>query len=547
MRTTTTLTMIDGVRVVVPDSLEQITPYVLREQQDWFEDEIKFLRRLLQPGQKVIDIGANFGVYALSMARTVGPTGRLWAFEPASSTAQYLAAGIEANGFLHVSLERCALSDRIGSAELSLNPHSELNALLDGSSNDGAHETVAVTTLDDCHSRFNWQDIAFVKIDAEGEEARILKGGARFLAEQSPLVEYEVKAGADLHLELVDEFAAIGYRSYRLVPGLDLLVPFDPAATPDGYLLNLFACKRDRAELLAGSGYLLIQPAASEAAAPPLQQDPLHALRTLPYAQGLATMWAKTTAAGQSADVVEALRLYAVSRDASASAAVRFGSLQTSLRLLEAASKRSPSYLLRLASLARVAQDHGSRSVAVSALQQLCTDILQDQTLNPSEPFLMPLARFDGMPGGSPIGNWVLAGALEAWELLGSFSSLYAGESSRQRLEIIAVLGFGSAEMQRRLRLLEARFRFRVGAHPLVFVPDPLLLPVQFRQEIPVFLRRRHEVIGTTFHGACGEYSGDLPDRLLPAGRSPRATEDPALNRLFRECGSPAALSGLGG
>ena len=457
MRTNTTLTMVGGVRVVVPDSLEQITPYVLREQHDWFEDEVKFLRRLLQPGQKVIDIGANYGVYALSMARTVGPTGRLWAFEPASSTAEYLAAGIEANGFLHVSLERCALSDRIGTVELSLNPHSELNALLDGGSGDGAHETVALTTLDDCHNRFNWQDIAFVKIDAEGEEARILKGGARFLAEQSPLVEYEIKAGADLHLELVDEFAAIGYQSYRLVPGLDLLVPFDPAATPDGYLLNLFACKRDRAELLAASGYLLTQTAAPEAAVPLLQQDPLHALRMLPYAQSLGTMWAKTTAAGQSADVVEALRLYAVSRDASASAAVRFGSLQTSLRLLEAASKRSPSYL-RLASLARVAQDHGSRSVAVRALQQLCADILQDQSFNPSEPFLTPLARFDGLPSGSAIGNWVLAAALEAWELLGSFSSLYAGESSRQRLEIIAVLGFGSAEMQRRLRLLEARF-----------------------------------------------------------------------------------------
>src|SRR4029450_8382331 len=42
----TTLAMIDGVRVVVPDSLDLITPYVLREQQDWFEDEIKFLRQL---------------------------------------------------------------------------------------------------------------------------------------------------------------------------------------------------------------------------------------------------------------------------------------------------------------------------------------------------------------------------------------------------------------------------------------------------------------------------------------------------------------------
>ncbi|MBK7673942.1 MAG: hypothetical protein IPJ27_03790 [Candidatus Accumulibacter sp.] len=61
MTATATLTMVDEVRVVVPDSLDLITPYVLLEQQDWFEDEIKFLRHLLQPGQKVIDIGANYG------------------------------------------------------------------------------------------------------------------------------------------------------------------------------------------------------------------------------------------------------------------------------------------------------------------------------------------------------------------------------------------------------------------------------------------------------------------------------------------------------
>lgn len=72
MIATATLTLIDDVRVVVPDSLDLITPYVLLEQEDWFEDEIKFLRRLLKPGQKVIDIGANYGVYALSMAQGRG-------------------------------------------------------------------------------------------------------------------------------------------------------------------------------------------------------------------------------------------------------------------------------------------------------------------------------------------------------------------------------------------------------------------------------------------------------------------------------------------
>jgi predicted O-methyltransferase YrrM len=107
-----TLTIDAGVRVVVPDSLDQLTPYALYEQQDWFEDEIKFLRGLLEAGQRVIDIGSNCGVYTLGMAHTVGPAGHVWAVEPASDTARLLAEGIAANGFSQVTLERCALSER---------------------------------------------------------------------------------------------------------------------------------------------------------------------------------------------------------------------------------------------------------------------------------------------------------------------------------------------------------------------------------------------------------------------------------------------------
>src|SRR5262249_20657349 len=46
-----------------------VTTYVLIEQEDWFEREIAFVRRLLQPGMRVIDIGANYGTYTLTMAQ----------------------------------------------------------------------------------------------------------------------------------------------------------------------------------------------------------------------------------------------------------------------------------------------------------------------------------------------------------------------------------------------------------------------------------------------------------------------------------------------
>lgn len=452
--TPTTLAMVDGTRIVVPDSLELITPYVLREQQDWFEDEIKFLRRLLQPGQQVIDIGANYGLYALSMARRVGPGGRVWAFEPASSTADYLARSIAANALDNVVLEKSALSSASGTAYLSLHDNAELNELVRGDAGGAATEAVPLTTLDECLQRHGWQDIDFMKIDAEGEEANILKGGGRFFAELSPLVEYEVKAGNDLHLELVSAFAALGYQSYRLVPGLDLLVPFTMDTRPDGFLLNLFCCKPDRAARLAAAGFLV--PALPSATAPAPQPAPRHgwreALAPLPYAAALRASWEGTPAA-----TAGALALYAMSQDASLPASDRFHALQASFLQLSQACA-GPARGMALLSLARVARDYGARAVAAQALSGLAKRILQDGRADVAEAFLAASPRFEQMGMDMPrLGNWLMGSLLEELERVSSFSSFYTGTAAKSRLENIARLGFGSEEMQRRLSLLNQR------------------------------------------------------------------------------------------
>jgi protein O-GlcNAc transferase len=470
MISTTTLTMIDGVRVVVPDSLNLITPYVLREQLDWFEDEIKFLRRLLQPGQQVIDIGANYGVYTLSMAKSVGSAGRVWAFEPASATAALLAEGIASNDFGHVLLEQSALSNTCGTAQLSLNENSELNALLHGAPSSIASETVPLVSLDSCMERHQWRDIDFLKIDAEGEEENIISGGKRFFEELSPLVQYEIKAGDNLNMRLMQDFAAIGYDSYRLVPGLDLLVPFDATSTPDAYLLNLFCCKRDRAERLAADGFLLdsttLHRTTEKGALAGISDitnshDAYHwrnALAKLAYGSQFASVWDTTMAASKQNGLNESLALFAMSRDKSLSAVERFGALDASLHRMKTLCERQASHL-RLASLARVARDYGSRAIAVNALGQLANNVLQQNQVDPDEPFLAPCERFDLIPPAvKQVRNWILAAVLEELERLCAFSSFYTGPSALQRLELIQNLGFGSDEMKRRLQLVRTRF-----------------------------------------------------------------------------------------
>lgn len=464
-----TLEMVDGTKVVVPDSLDQITPYVLQEQGDWFEDEIKFLRRLVQPGQTVVDIGANMGVYALSLARRVGPTGQVWAFEPASATAELLEASIAANGTTWLQLQRQALSDHSGTAWLQTLGQSELNSL---GPEQGPGEEVPLTTLDACLEQFGWQQVDLLKIDAEGEEERILAGGQHFFAELSPLVMFELKAGTELHLELVDRFNSLGYACYRLVPGLDALMPFDPAAGVDGYLLNLFAAKPDRATALAAGGWLV--PAAHPQTPEPPELQPYHwsrVLTQLPYGQALALQWEQHNGDELSAAATEPLALWAFAQDLAQPIDQRLGALQQSYRLLSELA-REKDRLTHQSSLARVAWELGERTAALRALGHLIPALEAGIEPSPKEPFLPPSSRFDGIDPNGRLGEWLDAAALEGDEQLGHYSSYFSGTKARPRLERLQALGFTSVAVQQRLAVLNRRFPPRTPASPEMERPN---------------------------------------------------------------------------
>ena len=229
---------------MLPRSRELITPCVLYEQGDWFEDEIRFVRRAVEPGATALDVGANYGVYTVALGRAVGPGGRVVAFEPAPATARLLEASARASGLTHVRVIEAAVSRRDGEATFYASRHAELSSLHEVA---GAWETtriVALVTLDGMRDAWAGRRVSFVKLDAEGEEAAIVEGARATLAEHEPLIMYELKHGATTELSLVASLAGLGMRSYRLVPGLGILVPFDAASELDPFLLNLFACAR---------------------------------------------------------------------------------------------------------------------------------------------------------------------------------------------------------------------------------------------------------------------------------------------------------------
>lgn len=241
-----------NVTVCVHPSVHQMTSYVLLEQEDWFEDEMSFIRVFTTPDLEVFDIGANHGVYTLSIAGLL-TTGHVWAFEPTLAPRSMLEASVALNRFSdRITVVPAGLSDHAGSALISTSLNSELNSLNEKT---GACETIRLETLDGFIKTHRLEKpIGFVKLDAEGEEIKVIQGGDEFFTRQSPLVMFELKHGGAVNHGLIEAFTNRGYRIFRLLPDLDILVEYDQSYQDD--TLNLFACKPERVCDLAKRGLL---------------------------------------------------------------------------------------------------------------------------------------------------------------------------------------------------------------------------------------------------------------------------------------------------
>jgi FkbM family methyltransferase len=463
--TSLTVKIKGDIEVCVPNSIELLTPYVLLEQEDWFESEVKFVRHMLKPGMQVIDIGANYGLYTLAMAKAVDSKGKVWAFEPTSNTAGYLQKSIQLNKMTNVKLIQAGLSSHRGKAELSLNPNSELNELIRRPEKHKSYETIQLFSLDDCLAKNGWEDIAFVKLDAEGEESNIIKGGSQFLSSQSPLIMFEVKHGKELNLGLMKEFADYGYETYKLIPGLNLLAPFDLTEPPDPYQLNLFCCKKDCAHTLEEHG-LLVNNSPCASTCPPIDGELwVRHIGTLPYAKKVIQRWISSSHRSPIAGwghYQEALNYYVRAHSGNVSSADRYACLQKSLSILSMILDTHVNFS-RLQTFARVTWEMGKRQIAIQALDLLVDMFRHEQQLGLSEPFLPVTSRFDLLDPGGNLESWCLASILEQRVKLGHFSSYYTGKTLLTNLENLKNYGFQGAEMERRRQLIRIRCGMQDG------------------------------------------------------------------------------------
>ncbi len=177
--------------------------------------EIGFVRTHLAPGDVVLDLGANAGLYTLMASRLVGERGHVYAFEPGARAVALLRRNIELNRLTNVTVINAAVSNETGQAEFGEASDTAMSSLArigrDAQEIQGWN-TVRTVRLDDAIAEYGIRTPTFIKMDVEGAEKLALDGGPRTLADAPALT---------ILFEAFDENArAFGYTVRDL---LDLL------------------------------------------------------------------------------------------------------------------------------------------------------------------------------------------------------------------------------------------------------------------------------------------------------------------------------------
>jgi FkbM family methyltransferase len=188
---------------------------------------VNYLFQTIKEGQTVLDIGAHKAGYLYLMLQLVGKKGKVFAFEPQSMLYNYISKMKHLLKWHNVTVERMALSDTETETTLFIptNNVSKKSApgatILNNRERDdiGFTEKVGTDSLDHYCSVHNITP-DFLKIDVEGNELNIFKGGMNTLVKYKPRIIVECDAGyvgVNQVLETFDLLKGLGYQGSFIV------------------------------------------------------------------------------------------------------------------------------------------------------------------------------------------------------------------------------------------------------------------------------------------------------------------------------------------
>ena len=182
-------------------ALQSLASQIVKLDPRVFEPEIAFLIKILvQPDDTVLDVGANVGLHTVAFARAAH-RGHVYAFEPVAEMAERLSLNCSLNGLDNVTVMNFALGEEAGEMEMNVNV---AGAGMEGTSSfiDSVHvqkhphnyrpRKIRVHRLDDVMAQIKSKGrIGFIKIDTEGFEPMVLRGGLKTIQQHRPAMIVE--------------------------------------------------------------------------------------------------------------------------------------------------------------------------------------------------------------------------------------------------------------------------------------------------------------------------------------------------------------------
>jgi len=169
----------------------------------------------ITPGSLVVDIGANIGEYTVLAALSTGPAGRVLAVEPNQALHSRMFRILEINSIDNVNVLPVALGSSEDRGILTVPPGAAALGTLQATAvtgDPGTSIAVSIRRLDDILIHEARDRLRAIKVDVEGWELEVFRGGRETLANAKPVVFYECGA---------EQFESKGER--RLTPSMSFL------------------------------------------------------------------------------------------------------------------------------------------------------------------------------------------------------------------------------------------------------------------------------------------------------------------------------------
>ena len=173
------------------------------------------VKKIITPGMKILEVGANIGYYAIMETRLAGQTGHLYAMEPSPFNFDMLTRNLKLNGIENYNLYNTAAGEINGKAKFLLSGRSNLSTFIERDDLTGEEVDVDVVRLEDFMQD---KKVDFIRMDVEGYEGEILKGAEGSLASGNKPKYFFIEIHSELlHKkdssckDIVDFLAKYGY------------------------------------------------------------------------------------------------------------------------------------------------------------------------------------------------------------------------------------------------------------------------------------------------------------------------------------------------